>query len=62
MWHAWERRKAYWVLAGKPEGKSPLGGPRRRLENGIRMDLKKTGWGMGSEFHWLRTGTGGEVL
>jgi hypothetical protein len=34
-----ERRKLYKVLVGKPEGKRPLGRPRRRWEDGIRMDL-----------------------
>jgi hypothetical protein len=34
-----EERKVYKVLVGKPEGKRPLGRPRRRWENGIRMDL-----------------------
>jgi hypothetical protein len=28
----------------KPEGKKPLGRPRRRWEDGIRMDLRETGW------------------
>jgi hypothetical protein len=46
MWHAWERRKKlYKVLVAKPEGKRPLGSPRRRWEDGIRMDLKETGLG-----------------
>jgi hypothetical protein len=40
-----EERKVYKVLAGKPEGKRPLGRPRRRWEDGIRMDLRKIGWG-----------------
>jgi hypothetical protein len=40
-----EERKVYRVLTGKPEGKRPLGRPRRRWENGIRMDLKEIGWG-----------------
>jgi hypothetical protein len=40
-----EERKVYKVLVGKPEGKSPLGRPRHRWKNGIRMDLRKTGWG-----------------
>jgi hypothetical protein len=31
------------VLVGKPEGKRPCGRPRRRRENGIRMDLRETG-------------------
>jgi hypothetical protein len=36
-----EDRKVYKVLVGKPEGKRPLGRPRRRWENGIRMDLRE---------------------
>jgi hypothetical protein len=35
----------YKVLMGKPEGKRPLGRPRHRWENGIRMDLREIGWG-----------------
>jgi hypothetical protein len=37
----------YKVLMGQPEGKKPLGRPRRRWENGIRMDLGEIGWGGG---------------
>jgi hypothetical protein len=44
MWHAWERN-VYKVLMGKPEGKRPLGRPRRRCEDGIRMNLRETSWG-----------------
>jgi hypothetical protein len=40
-----EERKVYKVLVGKPEGKRPLGRPRRRWEDGIRMNLRETGWG-----------------
>jgi hypothetical protein len=40
-----EERKVYKVLVGKPVGKRPLGRPRRRWEDGIRMDLKKTDLG-----------------
>jgi hypothetical protein len=40
-----EERKVYRVLVGKPEGKTPLGRPRRRCEDGIREDLRETGWG-----------------
>jgi hypothetical protein len=40
-----EERKVYKALAGKPEGKRPLGRPRCRWEDGIRMDLKEIGWG-----------------
>jgi hypothetical protein len=39
-----EKRKLYRILVGKPEGKTPLGIPRRRCEDGIRMDLRETGW------------------
>jgi hypothetical protein len=40
-----EERKVYKVLVGKPEGKRPLGRPRRRWEDGIRMDLREIGFG-----------------
>jgi hypothetical protein len=46
-----EERKVYKVLVGKPEGKRPLGRPRRRWEDGIRMDLRKTGLG---DVDWIR--------
>jgi hypothetical protein len=44
MWHAWKRNVCR-VLVGKPEGNRPLGRPRRRWEDGIRMDLREIGWG-----------------
>jgi hypothetical protein len=59
-----EERKVYKVLVGKPEGKRPLGRPRRRWEDGIRMDLREIylgGWGW-IGFDCLRTGTGGGLL
>jgi hypothetical protein len=34
----------YRILMGKPEGKRPLGTPRRRWEDKIRMDLREIGW------------------
>jgi hypothetical protein len=40
-----EERGVYRVLAGKPEGKSPLGRPRRRWQDTIRMDLQEVGCG-----------------
>jgi hypothetical protein len=46
-----EERKVYKVLVGKLKGKRPLGRPRRRWEDGIRMDLGETGLG-GVE--WIR--------
>jgi hypothetical protein len=39
----WERRGVYGVLVGKPEGKRPLGRPRRRWEDSIKMDLLEVG-------------------
>jgi hypothetical protein len=42
-----EERKLYKVLVGKPEGKRPLGRPRRRWEDGIGMDLREIGLGGG---------------
>jgi hypothetical protein len=40
-----EKRNAYRILVGKPEGKRPLGRPRRRCVNNIKMDLRETGLG-----------------
>jgi hypothetical protein len=57
-----EKRKVYKVLVGKPEGKRPLGKPRRRWEDGIIMDLREIGIGVWIGFNWLRTGTGGGLL
>jgi hypothetical protein len=42
-----KERKVYRVLVGKPKGKRPLERLRHRWEDGIRMDLKETGWGGG---------------
>jgi hypothetical protein len=39
-----ETRNAYRILVGKPEGKRPLGRPRRRLVDNIKMDLREMGW------------------
>ena len=40
-----EGRGVYRVLVGKPEGRRPLGSPRRRWEDNIRMDLREVGCG-----------------
>ncbi|KAJ4437758.1 hypothetical protein ANN_13696 [Periplaneta americana] len=39
-----EYRNAYRVLVGRPEGKRPLGRPRRRWEDNIKMDLREVGY------------------
>jgi hypothetical protein len=38
-----EKRNAYNILVGKPEGKKPLGRPRRRWVGNIKMDLREIG-------------------
>jgi hypothetical protein len=40
-----EEKTVYKVLVEKPEGKRPLERPRRRWQDGIRMDLREIGWG-----------------
>jgi hypothetical protein len=45
-----EGRGAYRVLVGRPEGRRPLGRPRRRLEDNIKMDLQEVGWG---DMDWI---------
>jgi hypothetical protein len=52
-----EKRNAYRLLVGKPERRRPLGRPRRRWLDNIRMDLVEVGR---SDVDW--TGTGGELL
>jgi hypothetical protein len=42
-----ERRGAYRALVEKPEERRPLGRPRRRREDNIKMDLREVGWGQG---------------
>jgi hypothetical protein len=39
-----EKRNAYRILVGKPEGKRPLGRPRRMWADNIKMDLREIGW------------------
>jgi len=55
-----ERRGVYRILVGKPERKRPLGIPRRRWEDNIKMGLQEVGVWTGSS--WLRIGTGGGRL
>jgi hypothetical protein len=55
-----EEMKVYKVLMENPKGKRPIGRPKCRWENEIRMDLGETRWGSG--FSWLRIGTGGGLL
>jgi hypothetical protein len=45
-----EKRKPYRLLVGKPEGRRPLGRPRCRWLDNIRMDLVEVGW---SDVDWI---------
>jgi hypothetical protein len=58
------KRNEYTLFVGKPEGRRPLGGRRRRWLDNIGMDLVEVGWGdvdVGG-LVWLRIRTGGELL
>jgi hypothetical protein len=55
-------RGAYRVLVGRPEGRRPLGRPRRRWEDNIKIDLQEVGWGAWTGLIWFRIGTGGGLL
>jgi hypothetical protein len=50
-----EKRGAYRILVGKPEGKRPLGRTGRRWEDNIKMDLREIGWG-GMDWIYLAHG------
>jgi hypothetical protein len=56
-----EGRSVYRVLVGRPEGKRPLGRPRRRWDNNIKMDLREIGMGR-TGFNWLRIGSSGGLV
>jgi hypothetical protein len=49
-----EVRGAYNILVGGPEGRRPLGRPRRRWEDNIGMDLRKIGFGYVDWIHWVQ--------
>jgi hypothetical protein len=51
-----KKRGAYRILVGRPEGRRPFGGPRRRWEGNIKMDLQNVGWGM----DWIQLAQGRE--
>jgi hypothetical protein len=57
-----EMKNAFNILVGKPKGKRPLGRPKRRWEDNIKMYLRETGFGLWTGFVWLRIGTGGGLL
>jgi hypothetical protein len=56
-----KKRGAYRILEGRHEGRRPLGIPRSRWKDNIRMDLQE-GDGVWTGLSWLRIGTGGRPL
>jgi hypothetical protein len=52
-----QKRHTYRILVRKPEGKRPLGRPRRWWMNNIKMDLRRIGWDDMTGSIWLRIGT-----
>jgi hypothetical protein len=54
-----EGRGVYRVSVGKREGKRPLGRPRFRREDNIKMDLREIGIDGRTGFSWLRIGSNG---
>jgi hypothetical protein len=57
-----EKRNAYRTLVGKQEGRRPLGRPRQRWVDNIKMDLREIGWDGWTGSIWLRIGTSGGLL
>ena len=59
-----DRRGAYRLLVGKPEGKRPLRTSKHAWKDNIKMDLQEVGWGgEGMDWVvWLRIGSGGRHL
>jgi hypothetical protein len=57
-----ERRGVYRVLVGKPEGRGPLGRPRRRWEENIKVDLREMVCGTWTGSIWVSIETGGGLL
>jgi hypothetical protein len=63
-YHVITESTGVWVGArrGRPEGKRPLGRPRCRWEDNIKINLQEVGWGAWIGLIWLRIETGGGLL
>jgi hypothetical protein len=57
-----EVRGAYNILVGRPEGRRPLGRPRRRREDNIKMDLREIGFGDVDWIYWAQDSDKWRVL
>jgi hypothetical protein len=57
-----EKKTACRILVGKPEGKRPLGRPKRKWVDNIKMNIRERGWDGVIGLIWLRIGTSGGLL
>jgi hypothetical protein len=57
-----EKRNTYRILVRKPEGRRPLGRPRRRWVDNIKMDLREIVCMVWIELIWFRIGISGRLL
>jgi hypothetical protein len=57
-----EKKNACRIMVGQPEGKKPLGRPRRRWVDSTKMDLREIGWVDWTALICLRIGTSGRLL
>jgi hypothetical protein len=57
-----DKRNAYRILVGKPEGKRSLGRSRHRWEDSIKIDLREIGWGGIGWIDLSQERTGGRLL
>jgi hypothetical protein len=57
-----EKRGAYRISVGRPDGRRPLERPKRKWEDNIKMDLQEVGWGAWTGLIWVRIGTGRGLL
>jgi hypothetical protein len=64
MWHRWEIKTAYRVLASKTEGRRPSGKTRNEWEHKIKVNIKEIRWGVAAwaGFIRLRIGTSDAFL
>jgi hypothetical protein len=62
MWHVWGEERRVQNFGGKPEGKRPLGRPKLRWEDNVKMDHQELDVGVWTGWSWLRIKKGGRKL
>jgi hypothetical protein len=55
------KENTYMGFGRNPEGKSPVGRPRRRWKDNVKFYLREIGWAVWTGFMWLRIGTSGKI-